>query len=115
MLESAEQRILVRWMESKGFFFFSVPNEAASSAKKTNQLKKMGLSPGAPDLVIVTRPPARKACVVCIELKRAKGGRVSTVQKAWHNPAEANGFIVYVCYGAKDAIPKLCLLYGLVP
>lgn len=112
MLEAAEQRILVRWMKARGLMFFSVPNEAAIDGTATNKLKLMGLSPGAPDLVIVNR-----CCngTVCVELKKAKGGVVSKEQKDWHAEAAKHGWLVLVCHGAKDAIKKLSLLYGLKP
>ena len=114
MLEAAEQRILVRWMNARGLFFFSVPNEAAKDGIATNKLKLMGLSPGAPDIVLVSPCPATEE-VICVEMKKAKGGVVSPEQKAWHAKAKRNGWLVLVCHGAKEAIKKLSLLYGLEP
>ncbi len=116
MLEAAEQRILVRWMKARGLMFFSVPNEAAIDGTATNKLKLMGLSPGAPDIVIVTRPASPiNSRIVAVELKKAKGGVVSKEQESWHDEAAKHGWLVVVCHGAKDAIKKLSLLYGLKP
>jgi len=60
----------------------AIPNEGRRSYRTGARMKDAGLSPGAPDLVIVM--PNRE--VAWLELKRGKNGRMSVAQKgmqAW--------------------------------
>ncbi len=47
-------------------------------------LKAMGVKKGFPDILIFDRPPARPGYVgVALEMKRARGGRLSAEQEQW--------------------------------
>lgn len=117
--EAAEQKILVRWLRSRGVMFFSVPNEGKRSYRQATHLKARGLTPGVPDLIIVTmaRDKPNTAgyeipLVVCVELKSAKrktarDGGLSPEQRTWHKAAAKHGWHVVVAYGAKDAVAQL--------
>lgn len=119
MLESTEQKILVRWLRSRGVMFFSVPNEGKRTYRQATHLKAMGLTPGVPDIVIVTTacdkptvPGYVIPAVVCVELKAAKrkharNGGLSREQRDWHDAAREHGWLVIVAYGAKDAVAQL--------
>lgn len=72
-----------------------------------NKLKKMGMKSGVPDFVILTRPPMPEARAVFLELKRHKGGKISSAQEEWHRALEAEGFMVIVARGFEDARKKL--------
>ncbi len=70
------------------FIFFSVPNESAMKAKKKdksiyaliNLLKKMGLTPGASDLVI---GKAGRAYFLEVKRPREKQTRNQSIFEAW--------------------------------
>jgi hypothetical protein len=55
----------------------AIPNEGKRSARMGARLKEQGMTPGAPDLVVVL-PDAKCAW---LELKRGPHGRQSAVQK----------------------------------
>jgi hypothetical protein len=75
---------------------FAIPNGEARSKATGARLKLEGVSPGVPDLFI-------PAWGVWIEMKRAKGGTVSAVQKDWHAYLRSIGQRVIVAYGFADA------------
>jgi len=96
--EHEEQRELVRWFRQnyKGVRIFAIPNGGARSPATAGRLKAEGVSSGVPDLFI----PAWK---LWIEMKRTKGGSVSSEQKDWMKYLEEVGYCVKVCKGAEDA------------
>lgn len=54
MIESKIQAEIVQFLQSKGLFFFSIPNEAAGKNYKIMPiLKSMGLRSGVADLVVM--------------------------------------------------------------
>lgn len=114
--EATEQKILVRWLRSRGVMVFAVVNEGRRSGMTTNHLKAMGLTPGVPDLVIVNpaqpRAFAARPNVVCVELKAQRRkterhGGLSPEQRAWHAAAAMHGWKILVAHGAKDAVAQL--------
>ena len=108
--EHLEQARLVMWFRQTypDTLIFAIPNGGLRFKSQALKLKVEGVVPGIPDLFI----PAWR---VWVEMKKAKGGVVSPEQKAWHAKAKRNGWLVLVCHGAKEAIKKLSLLYGLEP
>jgi hypothetical protein len=105
--EAGEQKLLVKWLKVRGVPFFSVPNEAAfiagTSWGLSGQLKAMGLTKGAPDLVLIGMPDRYP---VAVEMKRP-GGRLSQAQRDMHDEMRFHGWAVVVAYGADDAIKQL--------
>jgi len=85
--ESALQIEIVNWLSTRAqknnFFFFSIPNEGALAGGHSSpahgaviaQLKKLGLTPGVPDLCILKADRAYFVEVKC------KGGSLSKAQK----------------------------------
>ncbi len=96
----------MRWKKIKGF---SVPNGSYIDKRQGNKLKKMGLTPGIPDLLIVQPPPRFPDMPgVALEMKRAPGwGEVSDVQQEWLDIFSAFNWISHVGWGADDAIKFL--------
>lgn len=95
------------------FMYFSVPNESfllalsgrkrlsgRESALLTN-LKKMGLTPGASDLMVLSRGRA-----YCMEVK-APGGTLSENQKRFHAWCERCGIPYIVVRSAEEAVEAL--------
>lgn len=73
-------------------------------------LKAQGMSAGAPDLLIFTRPPLRPdARGVAIEMK-AGSGKATELQTAWLLALRGEGWVAEVCNGATDAFDLLTSL-----
>jgi predicted Fe-Mo cluster-binding NifX family protein len=69
------------------------------------RLKSEGMVAGAPDLVLVDLDHQGRP--VAIEMKRARGGSLSTAQLEMHARLEAAGWVVIVGRGCEDAIGQL--------
>ena len=115
--EYQAQVALVAWLGYRGIGYFAVPNGASlgtrrgvsaqargkSAAIQMTKLKREGLLPGAPDLILMDR------CLCCderrpiaIEMKSAKG-KVSKAQDAVHDQMEAAGWHIIVAWGFVNA------------
>jgi hypothetical protein len=103
--EHVEQREFVSWFRQtyRGVRIFAIPNGEARSKAAGGRLKLEGVSPGVPDLFI-------PAWGIWVEMKRAKGGTVSAVQKDWHAYLRSIGQRVIVAYGFEDARAKVMAL-----
>jgi hypothetical protein len=100
--EHEEQRELVRWFRQTwpGVRIFAIPNGGARSPATAGRLKAEGVSSGVPDLFI-------PAWGIWLEMKRTKGGSLSSEQKDWITYLESVGFCCIVGKGAGDAKSKL--------
>ena len=98
LTEHEEQREFVRWFRQTypTVRIFAIPNGGARTPSAAGRLKAEGVSKGVPDLYI----PAWR---VWVEMKRQKGGTVSTEQKDWHQYLESIGDCVIVAKGCADA------------
>ena len=68
--------------------------------RNMQKLKLEGFQPGFPDLVVFL-----PGLLLCIELKRVKGGRIAKNQERWKETLNHYPYIESrVCYGADDAI-----------
>jgi hypothetical protein len=96
--EHEEQREFVRWFRQahNGVRIFAIPNGGSRSIATAGRLKAEGVSPGVPDLFIPEWD-------IWIEMKRTKGGSLSTVQKDWIKYLEELGHTCIVAKGAEDA------------
>ena len=98
-LEFFEQVGFLEWFESKfpRVRIFAIPNGGKRSIATAKKLKKEGVKAGVPDLFI-------PEWNVWVEMKRKKGGRVSPVQKDWHEYlVNSCGHTVIVGHGSEDA------------
>ena len=100
--ESMEQQGLVKWFRLRfpGIVIFSVPNGDWRGVSVGRRLKAEGLTPGVPDLFI----PAWHCFV---EMKRTKGGKLSSEQVKMIEYLKRVGYEVIIGYGAEDASRKL--------
>lgn len=103
----------MQYMKLRGLKFTHVKNETGRSARgsKVRNWKAVfdyqdGVSPGFPDFVVIL--PDR---VICIELKRTKGGVVSQSQVDWLEALNEAGMGAYVCRGADEGIALIEKLY----
>lgn len=109
--ERIEQEIVVKWLRALGIRVVHVPNGGKRDIVTAVRLKDAGVQAGVPDLLIFKRPPIRPTMVgVAIEMKRAKGGRVSDAQQDWLDYLVTEGWHTMVCHGADDAMLQLKML-----
>ena len=106
--EHIEQAFFVQWARRKELPIFAIPNGGARHIKVAMKLKLEGVRAGVPDLFIALA--VGKYHGLFIEMKRQKGGSVSTEQKEWHKLLIANGYKVIIGYGAESA-KEQTLLY----
>jgi len=106
--EQDEQRALCKWLRLNNIPHFGVPSAQGMSqragrvamARYINKLKLEGFSAGFPDMVIFL-----PNIVLFIEMKRQKGGTVSTVQKEWIKKInKTNACHACVCKGFDEAV-----------
>jgi hypothetical protein len=103
--EAEEQERLLRILRQQGVVFFAVPNGGKRNQREAAGLRRQGVQSGVPDLILPGHD-ARWRCMG-IEMKRAKGGKVSPEQEAWHGLLRACGWRILVCHGADDAVEQL--------
>ena len=110
-LETVEQITVVQWCELHNLKFTAIPNSTYSphiSVKMRN--KREGVRAGFPDLIVLISPEQAKDSqghILCVEMKRVKGGVVSQVQKDWHialNGLKSPHIEAVVARGADEAI-----------
>lgn len=96
--EHLEQVRLVSWFRRTfpDVRIFAVPNGGVRSGLQGVKLKAEGVSAGVPDLFV-------PAWSLWVEMKRAKGGTVSSEQKDWIAYLESIGHKVIIGRGFEDA------------
>lgn len=88
-----------------GFKMPTLINRTAYS----RSLKRMGLAPGFPDLIVLARNKSGTHEVLFIEMKRQKGGRVSPEQKEWIQKLDNDGYCVGIAKGFESAAQILSM------
>lgn len=110
-LEADDCKALVQWMDFKGLKFSHVPSETfTKSWRQKTKNKQMGVRKGVPDYLIIIpadRSKTEKAEVVFLEVKREKGGRLSTEQKEWIAGLKEASQHVFVGKGLDECIAIL--------
>lgn len=107
LTESQEQQLLFEWASlSAGRWpelalMYHIPNGGSRSKSEAGRFKAEGVKAGVPDICL---PVARGGYHgMYIELKRVKGGRVSTAQQGWIAALRDQGYYACVCKGWADA------------
>ena len=105
--EHEEQRELVRWFRQTwpGVRIFAIPNGGQRSMATAARLKAEGVSSGVPDLFV-------PAWGLWVEMKRIKGGKLSSEQKDWIAYLESVEFCCIVGKGAEDAKAKISAFFN---
>jgi len=103
--EHEEQVGFLQWFEAQfpGVAIFAIPNGARVGMGHAVKLKKEGLRKGVPDLFI-------PQWLTWVEMKRAKGGRLSSEQIEWKKNLENLSHLVIVGKGAADASRQIVRL-----
>lgn len=83
-----------------GVRILAIPNGGWRHPATAKRLRAEGVRPGVPDLFI-------PSWNVWVEIKRAKGGRVSQAQADWHEYLASIGHAVIVARGAIDGIKQV--------
>lgn len=110
--ESTEQTIFVARVRQfhPEVILMSIPNGGKRDPRVAAQMKREGVLPGAPDLLVPE--PRRGFHGMFIEMKRLDG-RTSKEQKELHMKLTARGYLVKVCYSADEAYGEfLRYVYG---
>lgn len=119
--EASEHEQIVKWLRSRvpSVAFFHPPNGGKRSKKTAFMMQRMGLSPGVPDLMIITPPPNHHPQTTpltkhgpyvgtALEIKRTgPSGRVSPEQRAWHAMLTKHSWYVAVVKGYAEAVTVL--------
>lgn len=93
----------LRFRHVPGLVWHSTPNERKANGREGARLKRMGLRPGAPDLVFILPPIGTYAG---LELK-TKAGRQSAAQREFQYEAAKAGALYAVAHGVDEAITIL--------
>ena len=83
---------------------FKMPKQAFNWAAYSKTLKRMGMSKGFPDLIVLARNKSQTHEVLFIEMKRQKGSTVQPEQKEWIKRLDESGYCVGVAKGCESAI-----------
>ena len=108
-LEFSEQCAFVEWLELKGLKFTATAHSTYTTSH--NQKRRnyySGLRKGFPDMIIVINSEQSfdgRDLLVFIEMKRTKGGVLSTEQAEWGVSLNRVGSVgAYVCKGCDEAV-----------
>lgn len=99
--EEQDQIRLATWLSMQGIKFFAIPNGGKRSYTEAVRLKRSGTSAGVPDLCIPT--PRGGYGALFIELKRAKGGKLSAEQRNWLQYLREQKFYAEMANGFDEA------------
>jgi|TARA_R100001530_G_scaffold10633_1_gene10471 hypothetical protein len=106
LTEHEESVILANWLDVKGLLYSKIPSETYTTSwnqKRKNKIE--GVKKGVPDYFILINSNVGRTVLVCIELKRVKGGVVSLEQKEWIKQLNKVADVeAHVCKGADVAI-----------
>jgi hypothetical protein len=113
--EYNEQVTLAEYLDLKGYCWCHVPNGGNRDAATGAKMKKQGVKPGVPDVLIFDKPDRFSSAInpdfaisgIVIELKRQKGGKVRESQEKWLQKLNNRGWITNICHGADEAIDWL--------
>lgn len=106
--EDVDHLCVARYLDALGVFWLHIPNEGKRSKASGARLKAMGMTKGASDFLIFDSPPLYPSAKgVALELKRAKGGKVSEHQENWLQMMARRGWLTQVAHGANDALEYL--------
>ena len=102
LTEEKEQIKLATYLDSKGYLWCHVPNGGHRRKVVAASLRRQGVKPGVPDVLIFA------PILAAIELKRVSGGSVSANQRKWLKALRDDaGFETYIARGADSAIDWL--------
>lgn len=99
--EDQDQIRLATWLALQGIKFTASANGGSRNYIEAAKLKRMGVSAGFPDIFIPL--PSGGYHGLFIELKRAKGGKVSPHQMLWLQYLRDKHYYADIAYGFDEA------------
>lgn len=110
--ESQDMTALAQWLNLRRVLWTHVPNGGLRHIATAARMKREGVAAGVPDILIFTRPKllqndGSEHVGTALELKRAKGGRLSPEQVQWLDGLHKLGWYTLVGMGLTDAIKQL--------
>lgn len=112
--EYEEQVKLAEYLDMKGYLWCHVPNGGKRNPITGKKLKRQGVKPGVPDVLIFASPMDRQLGVkslksAAIELKRQNGSMsdLRDTQREWLINLQKKGWLTKVAFGADEAIDWL--------
>lgn len=94
-----------QWLKLRNIRHTHIANEGNGNAYRGSMNKKMGVSAGFPDYIVLVPVGKMGSLVpVAIEMKRPTGGRVSNEQTMWLAELKVAGFKTAVCKGCAEAV-----------
>jgi len=115
-LETVHQEKVFLWLDQKKIDAFPVINGArVSSMAQARKLKREGMKPGVPDIIILDTPPALPHSKgIALEMKRRVASKHKTPcqcldpeQVVWKEKFKKHGWTHILAHGADDAIETL--------
>ena len=109
--EDQEQATVVDWanrtsgIDPRRGLLLHVPNGGARSPATGARMRRLGVRPGVPDLLLPVAVLPYHA--LWIEMKRRRGGSLSPEQRAWIGALRYEGCAVVVARGADEAIEAI--------
>ena len=106
--EYEEQIKLAEYLDMKNYLWCHVPNGGNRNAITGAKLKRQGVKPGVPD-VLIFDVPQYNWNGIAIELKRSNGrpSDVRETQKEWLGELESRDWQTKIAFGADEAIDFL--------
>ena len=106
-LESKHQAFVVKWLRNRRLLFTAPGNGHFSNVRSRSKATAQGMQRGVPDLLIFE--PRHNFTGLAIEMKRPKpyASMLSYDQLEYHRRLRLNGWAVYTCYGAQEALDLL--------
>lgn len=102
--EQQEQFKLVHWLRLQNILFYHIPNGGKRNIIEAAKFKRLGVSPGVPDICLPIPHDRKGHHGLYIELKTISGGVISDSQQEWIEKLTKNGYLAVICKGADEAI-----------
>lgn len=103
---------LAQWLDLTGALWCHTPNGGARDARTGAWLKRQGVKPGVPDVLLFDLPDTERlkgVVGIAIELK-APSGRPTLFQQQWIDRLTAAGWLCFVARSAQEGIKWLMSL-----
>lgn len=99
--EDQEQIKLATWLTKQGIKFYAIPNGGLRRLSEAVKFKRTGVQSGVPDICVPL--PSGSYHGLYIELKRAKGGKLSDNQVYWLSFLREKGYYAECAHGFDEA------------
>jgi hypothetical protein len=99
--EEQEQIVFVTWLLKQGYKVSGSANGGSRHILEAVKLKRMGVSPGYPDVFVPLKTP--KFSGFYVEMKRLTGGKIQQNQIEWLEYLRGQGYYAEVAKGAEEA------------